>query len=344
MWKRRIGLSILFILAMMLTGCDSVQLTTGLRSSEFAKIGDATVKMDEVYLLLAEMKYSYESIFDTNVWEEPVEDITMEDYVKNQVRDSLLHITYLELMAEDMQIELTDTEIKNIKKAAEEYFSSIGKENQKSSYFTLETVEHFYTRLLLAEKTFYSATDQVDTEVSTDEARAIDVQYIFFGTLEKDEQGEVTSLSKSKIANQKKLAEKVLEQVKAGTDFMSLARKYSEDSQYFLELDWSTYDEAFTKAAFNLEMGEVSPVVSTDQGFYIIKCTNDNADNNYEERSESIVLKRRTLMFADSYGAFVKNIPTQFNDNFWKNTDMTKVPTGDGLLYDIYNQYFVSTR
>ena len=69
----------------------------------------------------------------------------------------------------------------------------------------------------------------------------------------------------------------MLVKVKAGEDFASLAKQYSEDTKtknkgglvgFFAK---GSKDPAFEEAAFKLKKDEVSPLVRTKQGFEIIQ-------------------------------------------------------------------------
>ncbi|RME34988.1 MAG: hypothetical protein D6794_10010, partial [Deltaproteobacteria bacterium] len=83
-----------------------------------------------------------------------------------------------------------------------------------------------------------------------------------------------------KVREQKrKLAEKVLEEARAGKDFAKLATRYSDDKAsvpkggdlgYFKR---GTMVPEFEKVAFGLHPGELSDIVETPFGFHIIKAT-----------------------------------------------------------------------
>ncbi|TYO98675.1 peptidyl-prolyl cis-trans isomerase D [Geothermobacter ehrlichii] len=77
----------------------------------------------------------------------------------------------------------------------------------------------------------------------------------------------------------RKLAEKVLEEAKAGKDFAELARTYSDDKAsvakggdlgYFKR---GTMVAPFEKAAFALQPGELSDIVESPFGYHVIKVT-----------------------------------------------------------------------
>jgi parvulin-like peptidyl-prolyl isomerase len=73
------------------------------------------------------------------------------------------------------------------------------------------------------------------------------------------------------------MAEAVLARVKKGEDFAELARAHSDDSSAkktggnLGTFDRNTMAESFSKAAFNLKIGEVSDVVESPFGFHVIQ-------------------------------------------------------------------------
>jgi parvulin-like peptidyl-prolyl isomerase len=79
--------------------------------------------------------------------------------------------------------------------------------------------------------------------------------------------------------------EKILSRIKKGEDFSELAKEYSEDTGsrdrggdlgYIVKGDGSDIPE-FEKAAFQLQVGEVSGIVETKYGYHIIKCEEKRA-------------------------------------------------------------------
>ena len=77
----------------------------------------------------------------------------------------------------------------------------------------------------------------------------------------------------------KKRAAALLEQLKAGTDFATLARKQSEDTSSAAQggdigfIAKGEMEDSFEKQAFALAPGQISDIVSTPYGFDIIKVT-----------------------------------------------------------------------
>lgn len=298
--------------------------------------------MDRVLLLLSEDRKSYEDQFDNHIWNEKVDGVTMDTYVKDDVRDTVEHLLFLTKMAADLDIDLTEDENNLLNQAAEQYMSDY--DAGATLPFTKDTVRAYYKDLLLGEKAFYAITGSVDTEVSTDEARIIDVQYLFFSKSAIDEDGNLISLSTASINKKRQKANNVLGMIREGEDIINLVKEYSDDSKYFLELGRGDYEEKFEEAAFALEMGEVSDVVEAHYGFYIIKCTNDNVSDDYEKRKESIVLERRKELFAKTYSKYSDGVMLHYNDSFWTDYSVSDIPKGSGKLQAVFDEFFVSTH
>ena len=86
---------------------------------------------------------------------------------------------------------------------------------------------------------------------------------------------------KDDIEENRKAAEDLLARIKNGEDFDSLIVKYSEDLSMTPDGYYSTrleLIEEYEKAAYELEIGEVSEVVESHVGFHIIKRLEKEAD------------------------------------------------------------------
>lgn len=338
MLKRSMAVVLTFVMLVCVCGCNRVKLTTGLTKKQFARIDGVVVSMDVAKLLLSEYKYSYEQLFDSQVWDKNMNGLTTEEYVKNKVGDTVKNIIFAGNMSKELRIDLTEAERIQIENAAKDYIGSLGKESSEN--ISADAVEEFYYYLLLADKGFYGVTDAVDTKVSTDEARRIYVQYIFFGTTQYDENHNVVSLSKGEKLVKKDKAQAILNRAMSGEDFLALAAECSDDLKNSMELGQGEYDRNFEKAAFMLESGEISSLVETEYGYYIIKCINYNVESDYDEQSEKVILARRKDLYTEQYLEYANNKPVEFNDRFFEDTDIRQLKSGSGKLYTIYNEYF----
>jgi peptidyl-prolyl cis-trans isomerase C len=92
-----------------------------------------------------------------------------------------------------------------------------------------------------------------------------------------------SSADQTKKDEAKKKIDQILQRVKAGADFATLAKEASEDAStkdnggdldYFYK---GQMVQAFEDAAFSLKPGEISNVVETEYGYHIIKVTDKKA-------------------------------------------------------------------
>jgi peptidyl-prolyl cis-trans isomerase SurA len=75
--------------------------------------------------------------------------------------------------------------------------------------------------------------------------------------------------------NKKQMADEIREKLAAGGEFDRLAQMYSDDSTKETGGDWGwierkTLNEELAKVAFSLKKGEISPVISLDNSYYIL--------------------------------------------------------------------------
>lgn len=90
------------------------------------------------------------------------------------------------------------------------------------------------------------------------------------------QQGAATGDASSDAnVNKKQMAEEIREKLSAGGEFDRLAQMYSDDSTKETGGDWGwierkTLNEELSKVAFSLKKGEISPIISLDNSYYIL--------------------------------------------------------------------------
>ncbi len=133
----------------------------------------------------------------------------------------------------------------------------------------------------------------------------------------------------------RQLAEKVLAEVRKGTDFTSLVRKYSDDQGTIAQDgDLGFFGRGimvadFEKAAFAMKPGDISDIVTTPFGYHIIRCDayvepgiKPLADVLDEVKAEVVTEKGRQLAFEKAMDAFNINRKTGELDNAAKANDL----------------------
>lgn len=322
-------IAVLFAAAMLagssLTGCGllkntEIVFTTGLSGDQLFKIGKSVCTLPEAMIYVMDYQRQYEGVYGVEMWEHDFGGVTFEEYVKDTIVDQLASMKAITLLAGDYGVELDSSEEERVSEAADAYYGALTEDQIRYMDLELEDVEALYRDHALSGKVYEEITKDVNTEVSDDEARIITVQQIYLDSPET--------------------AQSVKEQLDAGRDFASVASAYSQNSQITWTFGRGEHDEAYDEAAFALENDQVSGIVETADGYYILKCM-DNFDQEATEANKvTMVEKRRDELFESVYEQLVAETPSQFSRKLWEKvhfTDWTGELPPDFLA--IYEQY-----
>lgn len=119
--------------------------------------------------------------------------------------------------------------------------------------------------------------------------------------------------TKGKAGEQKilKKFESILEQLRNGTDFSALAKKYSQDSLASKggDLGYFTRKQmlpAFSDRAFKMKKGEISNIFRTGHGFHVLKVTDKKSAGtspfeNEKENIKSLLIKKKSSVATKEY-------------------------------------------
>lgn len=335
----------MIVFVVSFTGCDKkIYITTGLKDSEIFKISGEASRLSEVMLVLMTEKSRYEAELGTDIWNTMAESIgiTLEDEIKHNVKNEMTELKIIAQFAKEQGIELSKEETESIKSAATEYFATLNEEQQKLLEVTVEDVQSLYTSFYMADKVYEKLTADAKVEVSDEEARVIEVNYIFVATCRLDENGNKIAFTEDEM----KLAEEKLANLQSllevGNDFMVLAEQYSDSKSYNRIFARGEMVENFEIAAFNLSVGEISGAVKTDDGYYFIQCVSDYLKNETDAKKIEMENNIRKQAYLDVYEPFKAEQTFEFNDDVWNRimlADYQVVKTTE--LYTIYNKWML---
>ena len=291
----------------LLTGCSDTKIvvTTGLASNELFRIGSETCKLSEALVYLCNEKNQYENVYGIEMWDHNVGDMTLEEYLKNQVVSQLSQVKSMVLLAE----------------AAKEYFTSLSEEEVSALKVSQEEIQTMYEDYCLADKAYEQITGDEAVEISDDEARIIQIQQIFV-----PEENQAKEL-KNKLDN--------------GEDFESLAANYSKASQTTITIARGDKDQTYEEVAFNLGNDEISDVFADNNGYYILKCLNTYMESESEANKEKVARQRKTERFHAIYSDLMEDTISEFQQRMWDNikfTDYDTVTTSN--FFEVYQEYF----
>ena len=318
------------LLSSTLTGCmigdTEIVLNTNSvgRRHVFSINGDKCTK-EEARLYLCNYQNIYGYVYGINLWEydysQMPEGTSLEAYVKDVTLAELVNIMCMEQLAKKQELSLTQEEKDKVQKAAEEYYESLSKEERSFIGIDKNKLKGVYEKYALAQKLYRTLTQGVNEEVSDDEARVMRIQQIYVTT------------EKKALEVQQKLAGK--------EKFESLATSYNEADVIEKNLARGEYPEVVDNVVFQLDNGEVSEMIATENGYYFIKCLNKFDEELTEANKENIIVKRRKEQFDDKFMDFIESSQFELNKKVWEEIQVdTSGIIKTNSFFETYEKYF----
>ncbi|MGN0272374.1 MAG: peptidyl-prolyl cis-trans isomerase, partial [Lachnospiraceae bacterium] len=210
---KRIKLMVLLVASMLLLcGCKigntEIVYLQNIWPNQVFKIDDEVCSKKEARVYLVNYRNIYGASYGVDLWQQDSNEESLETYIKEKALTQMARIKCMNGLAKEKDISLSGEEKKKAAKAAETYYKSLSKEERKYLDVKQSDIEDMYQEYLLAAKVYQSLTDKVDTEISDDEARVMEVMQIF-------------------VSDEKK-AEEIKARLQNGEDFAALAGSYNE--------------------------------------------------------------------------------------------------------------------
>lgn len=347
-WKKKVLLAASTVLTMCsLSACGKVEeevvsnLFSGFAKNELFRINDASCTMPEYMVYLTNIQNQYEHVYGSEIWDVALGTVTLEDNVKETVLAKIAQIKTMELMAESKGVVLTEEQESKVLAAAAEYFGSLSEAEVAALMITQEEIADLYKEYALANMVYQQIIDSVDPEISDDEARTITVDQIHMKTYTIDSQGTRMEFSDYMRAEVEEDMYDIHEfATKDGRDFTELANKYNEADTVRWSFRKGEVDPAVEEAGFALSTGEVSQVIVTEDGYYLLKCISTYDKEQTDANKEIIIQQRKDEAFGKEYDAFVASLSKKINETLWQGIELMQdesVDTDD--FFEIYEKY-----
>ena len=346
--KKRILFFLCCLLFLTMSGCGKKEgdvklvLTTGFKKDEIFRIETMSCTLPEVMVYLTNTQDQYESVYGEEIWKTHLDGVTLEESIKETVLAQLAQIKTMNLLAQQHGVSLEDGEREKAREAAGIYFGSLNETEREAMQVNEEIIEQLYGELALANKVYEFIIKDINPEISDDEARSITIQDILIKTYSQDGAGKRIAYEETAREDAYERAREILLLARdEENDFESLVLQYSEGEKGTYSFGKGEVEEDFENAAFNLETGEISGVVETEDGFHIIKCISTFNREETDANKVKIVEKRREEVFGQEYDAFVDSLTRTLNEELWNRVAFLEddaIVTRD--FFDIYYQIF----
>ena len=334
--------------ALMLMFCvacsfqKKIVLTTGFEEGELFKIDKASCSVSEYMVYLVNMQNMYENTYGSQIWEMTTADgEPLEDGLKETVLSRISRVKVMNLLAEKKKVELSKEDEKMAKAAAKQYYGGLTQEEKNLFNLSEKDFENMYREYALANRVYGFLVKDINPEISDDEARTITVSHILIKTYYVDSSGNRVSYDEKEREEAYARAEEVLNKLFDGEKFDELAIQYNEDEKSSFLFRRGETDPAYEEAAFGLATDEISGIVETPDGYYIIRCDNMFDRDETDQNKLAILNKKRNEAFEKEYNEFLGERTGNLNEDAWKLIHSVKDDTvHTAEFFSIYGSLF----
>ncbi len=293
------------VCAFAFTGCTQIKVTKPLNEEALFEINDTECSVGTALLRLLEAKEEYENAEDSVLWTRKIGDTTLAEYVKNTVKDELLKYTAAQEMATDLTVYLSNEETNSAKNSAMQlYEHMVTKYNLVNYDVSLEDAEDLYIKKAYYDKVYEKLSENIYMEISEADTKAIEIDYVFIPAEDGIE-----------------IAEQMRNEMKSGTEFAEVCADHGYDVVLNNVETKGSMPEAFENSAYALRDGEISEVVVTQSGYYIIYCIEDYLVTESQANSNKIIYGKKKENFQEAYEKFAKTNKMRFDNSKWAGLD-----------------------
>lgn len=264
---------------------------------------------------------------------------TTKEMAKNDCLESAKRQAVLYDEAIKNGYKLTKEDTKGAKKDAKELMKNLTDKAKKATGFTEDKlVSIIEKRKLTARykedkiKSYGITKEAVASTIEKDKFRQYSLDTFFISTKKTDEEGKEINLAE---ADKEKLygkMEAVLEKARDAKDWSKVIETKEDEkensaeevsySEYdFIESE-SKFDEDTTKIIMAMKNGEMSKILETKDGYYLVKMKDNNSTERYDKEVEDAVKTKEDTKFEEDYTKMSEAYTFKVNEKEWEKIDI----------------------
>lgn len=278
----------------------------------------------------------YNMSFD---WEDTAEDgETYSSTYKKQIMQTLKKREILYMCAQKQGLSLTDEEKKAVQEDVKNARKNMTDKQKKMKGLDEATLTTVMEKDKLGEKykdsviaTLNIDEDALKKTVDKKSYRQYTLQYYVFAKTETDSEGNSKDKDAKTIAQGKKDMEALQKKAAKAKDFTKNVMTDKNDDKIddnnkaisystkdLVETDEDFLDKKTLKKVKAMKNGEVSDVLETKDGYYVIKMVNNNDPEAYNNQCESVISQEKETQFDATYKNTIKAEYTATAQSYWK--------------------------
>lgn len=323
-------LTVLLSAALLAAGCGSggegdsaFDETAG---TQVADLGGEPVYLEEAVfytrMLQEQWEYACYDDFGEEMWQQETEDGggTLEDALKNDVMATLTELHLLCAHADEYGVELTDAEREEIAGRAEAFMEGNTPAVLEAAGATKESVEHYLGRNALAAKVAEQIQADYTPETDGEAARVGRLTYALFSvTGTYDAEGNHTPFTEEEKEAVREEAERFAARAQELSDIAAAGEEFSHTviDVYFNETSDGGAHELVAETARGLREGQVSGVIETEDGYYVVERVSDYDEEATAENAEELARQAKQEYLTELEAAWEQETPLSIHHEVW---------------------------
>lgn len=292
--KKKKIISIVLALCMLAglgTGCGSKEQEAQVQEKSGGTLvfqyGNNLVTKGEVYIYIETVRERYEMQYGSDVWQTVLPDggegTSMENLTREEVVKEIVRVKTLCAHAEDLGIELSEEEVSELNRKADDFCEGLTDEQLEQTEITKEKAEKVMQENAIASKVEAKILDDRKIEISDEEARMTTFYDMYFACYSMDENGVITPYTDDEKKQQHEnavqacatLATAELQENADAENIEKLAEYYQLDQAQMQTLSpaqiLETYGQDVYDLLYSMENGQYSTVVETQYGYHVFQ-------------------------------------------------------------------------
>lgn len=321
--KRKIFLaaSVAVLSTVVLGGCGKLN-----DSEVVAEVGEdkITAGVANFYARMQQAQFEtyYSGFMGDNMWETELSDgVTYESQVKDTLIENLENMYLMEDHMKDYNVELSKEEKEKITSAAKDFVENNALADKEIVSGDEENVERVLTLLTIQNKMEPAMKSGVDENVTDEEAAQKQMEYVTFSYTKTGTDGTTSAMTDDEKALVKETAQNFVNQFQAAgnTDLDAAAQEADLEVQTAtFDSDSTSPDADVVKAADSMEEGQVSDLIETDSGCYVVKLTSLLDREATDAKKTEIVEQRKTDQYDSLLKKWKKDTTVKLHKKVWE--------------------------